>query len=1306
MATVVLAAAGAAIGGTLGGGVAGVSAIALGRLVGASAGRLVDQRILGSGAKTVETGRVDRFRISGSAEGATQSRVFGRMRLAGQVIWASRFEETQSVSGGGKGAPAKPKTRTYSYSVSMALALCEGEIQRVGRIWADGNEVSPDDLNMRVYKGDMDQQPDPKMEAIEGAGAVPSYRGTAYVVLEDLPLEQFGNRVPQFSFEVIRGTPQDVGDADSDMARSVSAVALMPGSGEYALATTPVRIRGDVAEFRTVNEHSPSGKTDFVTSVDALRDELPNCGAASLVVSWFGDDLRVGECQLRPKVEQKDADAMEMPWRVSGLTRESAQQIPRKDGIPVYGGTPCDQSVRDAIRHLQGNGLQVMFYPFILMEQLEGNGLPDPWDGADNQPVLPWRGRITLSAAHGRDGSPSGSEAADQEVVSFFGTASAADFTVGEDSVEYNGPEEWSYRRFILHNAALCASAGGVDAFCIGSEMRGLTQIIGQHGFPAVQALITLAAEVRQVLGAETKIGYAADWSEYFGYQPDDGSGDVYFHLDPLWSDANIDFVGIDNYMPLSDWRDGKDHIDAADWRSIYDPEYLKANIEGGEGYDWYYHSEEARFAQRRTAISDGTHDEPWVFRYKDIRNWWSHSHHDRIGGIRSAESTPWVPGSKPIWFTEIGCGAINKGTNQPNKFVDPKSSESSVPWFSNGARDDFLQQRYLQVMRSYWEDEENNPVSAEYQGRMIDVSRMYVWAWDTRPFPSFPNNTTDWNDGENYKTGHWITGRSSNRTLESVVSEICERSGMMHFDASQLEGVVRGYVEENVADARAMLQPLMLCHGFDAVERDGVLNFVMRGRNEIVALERNQLAVAGDLDAVVEKTREAQGLETGRVRLGFIEAGSDFATVFEEAILPDEATNAVSFSEFPISMSRSEGRLVAERWIAEAAQAKESIRLALPPSKFGLGAGDVISISSEDGVENPFRIDHVDLGEMQIVDATTIEQTLYQVPMLDDDLPHSSVFVPPTPALTLFLDLPLMTGDEVPHAPHVAVTGKPWTGAVAVHESSVDANYRLNTLVNSRSTIGVTQTAMFAARPGLLDRGDGLQVKLTSGALESIPLEQLLSGGNLAAIGDGSTDNWEVFQFQVAELIDTDTFRLSGRLRGQLGSDVRMPDVWPAGSWFVMLDGNPRQLDLPTSSRNVVHHYRVGPAGRSMEDSSYSHHIRAFSGNGLKPYAPVHLHCATNANGEKSFSWIRRTRIMGDGWDGLEVPLGEEIESYLVRVLKDNRVVREDVISSPKWVYSIADQSVDGCTGGFTFQVAQISAHFGAGGFGSLGVE
>src|SRR5690606_26109313 len=109
-----------------------------------------------------------------------------------------------------------------------------------------------------------------------------------------------------------------------------------------------------------------------------------------------------------------------------------------------------------------------------------------------------------------------------------------------------------------------CAAAGGVDAFIIGSELRGLTQIRSGAGtYPAVSQLITLANDCRSRLGAGTKISYAADWSEYFGHHPQDGSGDVYFHLDPLWASPNVDFIGIDNYMPLSDWRDGFDHADA-----------------------------------------------------------------------------------------------------------------------------------------------------------------------------------------------------------------------------------------------------------------------------------------------------------------------------------------------------------------------------------------------------------------------------------------------------------------------------------------------------------------------------------------------------------------------------------------------------------------------------------------------------------------------------------------------------------------------------------------------------------------------
>ena len=82
--------------------------------------------------------------------------------------------------------------------------------------------------------------------------------------------------------------------------------------------------------------------------------------------------------------------------------------------------------------------------------------------------------------------------------------------------------------------------------------MRGLTQIRGAaNSFPAVDALRDLAADVRSILGPECKISYAADWSEYHGYQPA-GTADKFFHLDALWADSNIDFIGVDNYMPVS----------------------------------------------------------------------------------------------------------------------------------------------------------------------------------------------------------------------------------------------------------------------------------------------------------------------------------------------------------------------------------------------------------------------------------------------------------------------------------------------------------------------------------------------------------------------------------------------------------------------------------------------------------------------------------------------------------------------------------------------------------------------------------
>ena len=553
------------------------------------------------------------------------------------------------------------------------------------------------------------------------------------------------------------------------------------------------------------------------------------------------------------------------------------------------------------------------------MDQVAGNGLIDPWTGAGSQPALPWRGRMTLSTAPGQAGSPDQSVAAETEVALFFGSSVIGDFQVGNNAVGYSGPAEWSYRRFILHQAHLCLAAGGVDAFCIGSEMRGLTQIRGPgNSFPAVAALRQLAADVRAVLGAGTKIGYAADWTEYFGYQPQDGSGDVFFNLDPLWSDDNIDFIGIDNYMPLSDWRSGSEHADA-DWGTIYNLDYLKANIAGGDGFDWYYGSSQAALSQNRSPIEDGAYGEPWVFRYKDIRGWWTNEHYERLGGVRSGTRTDWTPGSKPVWFTEYGCAAVDKGTNQPNKFLDPKSSESSLPNYSDGRRDELIQMQYLRAMIEFWSEPLNNPVSEVYEGSMVDMSHAHVWAWDARPFPFFPQSTDIWSDGRNYYRGHWINGRSTSRSLADVVEEICARSGAAALDTSRLYGYLRGYSVGELQDARSALQPLMLAYGFEAIERDGKLLFQTRIGRSAGSIDVNRAALSDELGSAIERSRAPDAETVGRVQLSFIDADGDYDVRAEETVFPDEIAQVVSRSEVPLALTRTEGRAIVERWLAEA---------------------------------------------------------------------------------------------------------------------------------------------------------------------------------------------------------------------------------------------------------------------------------------------------------------------------------------------------------------------------------------------------
>ncbi len=1298
MATLVLSLAGQAIGAALGSPLLGT----IGRAAGAIVGYGLDQALFGKGSSTVREGpRLSDLEVQASSEGAPIPRVYGRARIGGQIIWATRFEEvteTTTTTSGGKGGGGSRRTQTeitYSYYANMAIGLCEGPIARVGRIWADGDQLDLTDVTYRVYTGTESQSPDSLIEAKQGAG-VPAYRGLAYVVFERLPLAEFGNRVPQLNFEVTSILP--------GLETRLNGINLIPGASEFGYDPQALIRTVSAGSSVSENAHSGSGASDWTTALDDLQAVCPNLQQLAIVVTWFGTDLRVGQCQLRPAVENREKVVDGAEWRVGDVVRSTAELVSTYLDRPAFGGTPSDAAVIAAIQNLKARGLKVVLNPFVMMDIPAGNTLPDPWSGLGEQPPYPWRGTITCDPAPGRPGSPDQTGAVIAQLDAFIGAAAVGDFTVNGTTVSYSGPAEWSLRRMVLHYAHLSVAAGGVDTFLLGSELVALTQLrSAPDTYPFVAALSQLADDVRSVVGSSTEISYGADWSEYFGHQPQDGSGDVYFHLDSLWANANIDFIGIDNYMPLADWRDGDAHLDAEIADSAYDNDYLQGNIAGGEGFDWYYASDADRTAQLRTPITDTTYGKPWVFRYKDLVNWWSNQHFNRPLGVEAAQPTAWVPQSKPIKFTETGCPAVDKGANQSNVFPDPKSSSSSYPYFSNRSRDDEAQRAFLNAVVSYWDpddpdyDPARNPVSSVYGDTMVDAASIFAWTWDARPYPAFPALREVWSDGGNWTTGHWLNGRLGTAPLAALIAAICERQGFADYDVTGVYGVLDGYVIDRPMSAREAIDPLIEAGLVEALDAGTVVRFFSRGRRPELALTVDDLVDSEDRP-LVTVTRAQETELPLQLTLGFTGDPVDFRRSAVSSRRLAGSSRREARIELAAMMEHGTAKRTVESRLHDLWVGRERISFSLAPSEIAIEPGDVLRLE-RNGVDRAMEIVRIDEAGQLSIEARAVERSIgAPVAEAGREREMSRPVVYGKPSVHI-LDLPILNGGVTSPGARIAAFADPWPGRMAVYRSPSEQSFTLLQMIDQPATIGTLATPLAAGRLGLWDRVNQFEVELQGGALAGQSELLVQAGANIAAVGSAA-GGWEILQFRDATLIAENTYRLSWLLRGQAGTEDVMHAGHSTGADFVLIDAAAVEMPLRADEIGRLLYYRIGPAVRTIADPSFRALTQTLAGRAGLPFSPSHLKAVKDyGSGDIALAWTRRTRIGGDAWLG-EVPLGEDAEAYDVLIYDGETVKRTLNVDGPQAIYAADDQSADfgAPLSTVDFAVHQLSATHGRG--------
>lgn len=455
----------------------------------------------------------DNFAFTTAKYGDSIPLIFGTIKVHGKIIWSSQVQ-TKSKTDIQKRYFPNPlcflpkqtksmhKTIEYKYYLSFAIAICEGEISEIKKIWANNELISFNNSNyqFRLYYGAEDQMPDPLIAANCLENQAPAMRDLAYIVFEDLPLADFDNTVPQFSFEVLRKSNTIY--QSEDVANLVQSMIMIPGSGEFVYDTIvqykSILHQNGVEMYKeAINAHNHLNIPNSIHSLNQLQTTCPNVNWIAPVACWFGDHLDANNCRIRPAVEFNDPNTQySEEWRVGNYHRYNAKLISKdSDGNPKYGGSINDVSLIRYLEEVRAKGINIMFYPMFLMD------LPDK----------PWRGHVTTRP----------------------------------DSVKGFFTKRQGYNEFIIHYANLVKNH--VDAFVIGSELIGLTKVMDRlNQFPAVIELINLAQVVKRIVGPNVLVTYAADWSEYHH------TGDGWYNLDDLWASDAIDFIGIDAYFPAT----------------------------------------------------------------------------------------------------------------------------------------------------------------------------------------------------------------------------------------------------------------------------------------------------------------------------------------------------------------------------------------------------------------------------------------------------------------------------------------------------------------------------------------------------------------------------------------------------------------------------------------------------------------------------------------------------------------------------------------------------------------------------------
>ena len=366
--------------------------------------------------------------------------------------------------------------------------------------------------------------------------------------------------------------------------------------------------------------------------------------------------------------------------------------LPRIDGTPLYGGTAADQSLINGCNYVMDKGYEFMHYTFV--------------EVVESTYRKPWRGIIEVETA-----------------------AKINDLMA--DFMEMN-----------THYAQLYVDNNTKPTrFILGSEFSVIDQFKdynsggefedqnGKFDFLTVNWWNDIYRAVKQIFvnngWEDVIVGYAPNWSEYHGFY--DEFGNHWRHYDTMYE--LHDEIMIDNYIGIIEEYslDYEDYFNG--WTSGRGWDYSVKDYEGWKNYE-----EDTTYK-----LTENEKD----YAIKRFEYWRTHKHyhHTNNGNI----PTVYTPGSKEIFFAEVGCSSLDAGATEPNIFYDPNSSQGNLPRDTHETVSNTTQYLYYKSL------------IANIENGNLNISGYNMWNIDPRGKIGLFSGYDYYVDFPRYSKGHWI---------------------------------------------------------------------------------------------------------------------------------------------------------------------------------------------------------------------------------------------------------------------------------------------------------------------------------------------------------------------------------------------------------------------------------------------------------------------------------------------------------------------------------------------------------------------